>query len=204
MSARVKIDALGRRYISRAKERACLQCGQNCSRTGLGVKYCSRACFYASRKGDFPNRKTRDRTGAELSCSRCGKQFYRKNSHIQATENFCSRKCSNIYHLDQFSVRGQARPSSLEVILYQELDRLGIEYRAQAPIAGFVVDALLPETATAIEVDGAYWHSLPENIERDRRKDAGLRERGLRVVRISEAAARKNIKAALREAAICR
>lgn len=42
----------------------------------------------------------------------------------------------------------------------------------------------LPDHRIAVELDGVYWHGLPEMVDRDRRKDADLAARGWTVVRI--------------------
>ena len=46
------------------------------------------------------------------------------------------------------------------------------------------IDLALPQLALAIELDGEYWHSLPNMVAKDIRKDAYLRSRGWTVCRI--------------------
>lgn len=77
------------------------------------------------------------------------------------------------------------------------------DFEKQRNIGDYVVDAYISERRMAIEVDGEYWHSLPNNIERDKRKDAALASYGITVIRLPERKVRGDIKAVLRESGIC-
>lgn len=46
------------------------------------------------------------------------------------------------------------------------------------------IDLAIPEDRHAIELDGIYWHSLPEMVAKDARKDAYLKAKGWTVTRI--------------------
>ena len=69
-----------------------------------------------------------------------------------------------------------------EKILWQELraNKLGVHFRRQQVIAGFIVDFYCHKAALVIEVDGDI-HDLQQ--EDDARREKVLREMGLRVVR---------------------
>ncbi len=200
MSVRILIDTLGRHYTSRAKDRPCEQCGSMVRHRRGIVKFCSRLCFYASRRGTFPNRRQMVRTGQVLSCAECGLTFYRKPSAIQATNNYCSRSCNGLANVEKFEHRQRSNPTSLERLLYGALAELGQRFQPQRRFGRMIVDAYLPDCRTAVEVDGEYWHSRPENIERDRRKEQFLKGEGIRLVRISERQAKGAIGAILRGA----
>lgn len=198
------VDSLGREYVSRKKVRICVQCGGPHSRRGVATKFCSRKCFYESLRGiPFAQRQSPAKTQVDMNCKNCSSKFQIKLSAINPSGNFCGRQCSNTFNLDIFSTRFASRPSSLEVILYDGLAAAGVEFESQRRIGPFVVDAYIPSSRTAIEVDGAYWHSLPENIERDARKNVAMQGYGIPLVRITESAARADIGLALREAGIC-
>lgn len=79
------------------------------------------------------------------------------------------------------------RPSSLEKAFMQMLDAWGVKYIHQKRIGACVVDFYLPREHLVVEVDGEYWHSRPGAQEKDRRRNAYLRRRGFRVVRLPEA-----------------
>ena len=53
-------------------------------------------------------------------------------------------------------------------------------------IAPLELDIFIPEINVGIEYDGDYWHSLPDMIERDQRKDAICKDKGIRLIRIKE------------------
>jgi very-short-patch-repair endonuclease len=69
-----------------------------------------------------------------------------------------------------------------EKILWQELrgNKLGVHFRRQQVIAGFIVDFYCHKAALVIEVDGDI-HDLRQ--EEDARREKVLREMGLRIVR---------------------
>jgi very-short-patch-repair endonuclease len=65
-----------------------------------------------------------------------------------------------------------------EVLRDHRLD--GWKWRRQVPVGPFIVDFVCLEAAVAVEVDG---EAHAEQAERDARRDAYLRARGLRVLR---------------------
>ena len=69
-----------------------------------------------------------------------------------------------------------------EKILWQELraNKLGVHFRRQQVIAGFIVDFYCHKAALVIEVDGDI-HDLQQ--EEDARREKVLSEMGLRIVR---------------------
>lgn len=126
--------------------------------------YCSRECWH-----------NRPKTGIWKPCKNCGKDFYICKSHAKATL-FCSRNC-------RLSYQG---PTSIERLLLEELDKRTITYKFQYSVGSrFILDFAMPEIRLAIEADGVYWHSLPENQERDKRKDNYLRNQGWTILRFS-------------------
>ena len=48
------------------------------------------------------------------------------------------------------------------------------------------LDIYLPDLKIGIEYDGDYWHSLPEMIERDKKKDNICKEKNIKLIRIKE------------------
>jgi len=69
-----------------------------------------------------------------------------------------------------------------EKVLWEELraNKLGVHFRRQQVIAGFIVDFYCHKSALVVEVDGDI-HDLQH--EEDVRREKALRELGLRVVR---------------------
>jgi DNA mismatch endonuclease (patch repair protein) len=101
----------------------------------------------------------------------------------------------------------QSRNTSPERLLRSALHRRGLRFRVhQRPEASVrtTADVLFRRARVAVFVDGCFWHCCPEhgnmpksnrswweaklqaNVERDRRTDAALRERGWCVVRVWE------------------
>ena len=69
-----------------------------------------------------------------------------------------------------------------EKILWEELraNKLGVHFRRQQVIAGFIVDFYCHKAALVVEVDGDI-HDLQQ--EEDARREKALSELGLRIVR---------------------
>ena len=61
---------------------------------------------------------------------------------------------------------------------------MGIGFRRQMPIAGYIVDFACPEHKLIIEIDGVS-HSYDQNIRRDLTRDQQLASLGWQVVRFT-------------------
>lgn len=48
------------------------------------------------------------------------------------------------------------------------------------------LDIFIPSLNLGIEYDGDYWHSLPDMIERDKKKDLACKTKGIKLLRIKE------------------
>jgi very-short-patch-repair endonuclease len=77
-------------------------------------------------------------------------------------------------------------PSEPERVLWEALraSQLGVRFRRQVVLHGFIVDFFAPSARLVVEVDGAQ-HALRRNA--DKRRDRALARAGLRVVRVSAA-----------------
>ncbi len=82
-----------------------------------------------------------------------------------------------------------------EVLLWRELrgKPLGIKFRRQFPILGFVADFACAEARLIIEIDGIA-HDMGDRPERDIRRDAMLAAKGWRVERVPAAQVLKDVK----------
>lgn len=71
-----------------------------------------------------------------------------------------------------------------ETILWQELRRnkLGVHFRRQQVIAGFIVDFYCHKAGLVIELNGGV-HQRDEQKENDAKRDKALDKMGLRIVR---------------------
>jgi len=76
-------------------------------------------------------------------------------------------------------------PNKLEKMVYTELDTYDVQYEKQAPLFGkFVVDVLFPEEKIILEIFGKYWHTMPQNIKKDKSKKKYLEKCGYEVVEL--------------------
>jgi very-short-patch-repair endonuclease len=83
-----------------------------------------------------------------------------------------------------------------EKILWNELrgNKLGVHFRRQQVIAGFIVDFYCHKVGLVIELDGSV-HD--EQKEEDAQRDKVLREMGLRIMRIKNGEIERNLSAVL-------
>ena len=81
-----------------------------------------------------------------------------------------------------------------EKLLWEEVraKKLGVRFRRQQIIEGFIVDFYCHKAALVVEVDGDI-HDLQQ--EEDARREKVLREMGLRIVRFSNNEVFKNLSA---------
>lgn len=104
---------------------------------------------------------------------------------------FCSHSCRSIYNIAQGVFN---KPTTIELMLYDALDELGVDFIPQHPIteAKTVPDAFVPALNLVLYADGDYWHALPKTAARDRVQEQRLSELGYTVRRLSEADLRRN------------
>lgn len=79
------------------------------------------------------------------------------------------------------------QPTSIENIVYKELQSKGIYFERQKLINDrFLVDAYIPSLNLIIEVDGNYWHNLDRVKRKDKAENAYLKKCGYNLLRLSE------------------
>jgi len=87
--------------------------------------------------------------------------------------------------------------SSIELMIRDILDEVGIKYVTQELIGFWFVDIYIPHKKLIIECNGDYWHNLPERKKRDKRLKRYARENGYKTVFLWESSIRENPKRAL-------
>lgn len=80
------------------------------------------------------------------------------------------------------------RSSKGEVELYNFIKNIcpSAKHADRNLIAPMELDIFIEELHIAFEYDGDYWHSLPDMVERDFRKDKVCKEKNIRLIRIKE------------------
>lgn len=74
-------------------------------------------------------------------------------------------------------------PTSLEEALYRMLEEDGLRFEKEYPVAGYYLDAFVPETGIGYEADGYPTHFTAQGRKRDENRDARIIATG-RVTRI--------------------
>lgn len=82
--------------------------------------------------------------------------------------------------------RMRVAPSEPERVLWAALraSQLGVRFRRQVVVQGFIVDLLAPEAGLVVEVDGAHDRT---RRNADKRRDRALAAAGLQVLRLQAA-----------------
>ena len=90
----------------------------------------------------------------------------------------------------------RSAPTTTEWLLWQQLrcSQLGVGFRRQHSIAGYLVDFAAPSVRLAVEVDGGYHR---RRVSADARRDRTLGRLGWRVLRLPAALVQQQIGAAV-------
>jgi very-short-patch-repair endonuclease len=84
---------------------------------------------------------------------------------------------------------------SAEVILWSRLKGKqfkGLHFRRQHPIGPYVADFVCMEAMTVLEIDGDQ-HAMPSAVMHDRARDAFMKGRGWKVIRLANASVYKEL-----------
>jgi very-short-patch-repair endonuclease len=84
---------------------------------------------------------------------------------------------------EDFALMLYQERTKAELKMSEKLSSIGVAFDEQVIVGAYVVDFLLAEHFTIIEVDGAY-HRTPEQKEKDKIRTKYLNSRGLRVIRV--------------------
>lgn len=95
------------------------------------------------------------------------------------------------------SLKAQRRnESSIEKAMREALTRRFITFEQEKPfLKRYFIDFYLPEYNIAVECDGDYWHSLPNVVEKDKRRDTEFKKHGVEVLRFKESEINKDVEA---------
>lgn len=147
----------------------CEQCGEvfqvapshllNTS-NGSVKRFCSRKCKGLANRGKWPLERT---NLIPFTCTECGKVWHDKPS-LAHRKKFCSRTCLGQYTVRRLQVDA---PTSIELVTYQALKELDIEFEPQAHVGRWLVDAFLPEHNIIVECQGTFHHADPRKYPRD-------------------------------------
>lgn len=122
-------------------------------------------------------------------CTVCGKTTYKRPYEHEKIQNeekspLCSSSECSIAYMRRFR---KVKNTSIEIAMADELRKRNIHYIEQFEIAGrYISDFYLPDYNIIVECDGNYWHSLPEVVERDIRKNKAIEDEGYELYRFWE------------------
>lgn len=81
----------------------------------------------------------------------------------------------------------RAKQSALELAIIGQIQAAGVPLVPQVKLGNnWIWDGAVDGTKLLIEINGTYWHELPESVERDARKQAWAARNGYRIVTIWE------------------
>ena len=125
-------------------------------------------------------------------CEMCGKETPPKSHYVSKMisegkqKPFCSEGCTLLYAQKAARDARRRGMTSIERKVADALERYGIEYEHEFPIGIYYADFYLIDHGVIIECDGDYWHSKPEVVERDSRKNAFYELHGICFHRFTE------------------
>lgn len=147
-------------------------------------RFCSQNCMIQWRDSDARAHLRKTVAKIPCTCQWCGQKFERYPSELAEGRGiYCSKNCVGAATA---AAMGTACESQLERNFAQSLRESGLVFETQFKFRHFLLDIAFPEERLAVEVDGDYWHNLPNIVQKDKRKDAALREEGWKVVHIWE------------------
>lgn len=151
-------------------------------------KYCSRKCMGINQSTQILGESRRWKGGkVKRICKICGKEFLRAPSQsVGVRGNLCSATCRSAHCMLMLNSYSQGKETSIERILADVLDKLGISYEKQKPIGMFFADIYIKKDNLIIEADGDYWHNRPGAKTKDDRKNDYIISNGYNLLRIWE------------------
>ena len=156
----------------------------------LNVKFCSWECSTENKNGRPSIWKGKRRPSLDRArigtCLTCGDEFRATGDFKDRRQIYCSHRCYLV----------NRRVSHFENDVFLFLAMRGVVCDRGVRAGKWTFDGQVVGTNILIEADGSYWHSLPEIVERDQRKDAWCPSNGYFLVRIAEEAFAANPEAA--------
>jgi very-short-patch-repair endonuclease len=156
-------------------------------------KFCSKDCDKAHRKTITGAARYNFKEKIQMNCELCGKSCS-VTPALVSRFRFCSLRCSGTY-----SAKNQPRISSIELMMKEQFDKANLKYEQQFIIDYFITDFAFPEQKLIVECDGIYWHNLPKQKTKDKRKDCYLKHKGWKVLRLLETEIKTNAANCLQE-----
>lgn len=171
----------------------CVNCGDTFGPVDrFSRMYCSNKCKYESIKG----KHTPWNKGISVpqlwrakikNCLMCGSQFRAVADYKDKKQIYCSHNC----YLKNRKV------SIPEIMAGEWLKSHNVPFEHQKKIGRWSFDYFINDIGLVVEIDGAFWHSSPIAIGRDRRKDAAITEMGLEIIRVDAESVRVDPSSAL-------
>lgn len=96
-----------------------------------------------------------------------------------------TRECVS-YSLAHVAYYRKLTQSSIERKVFDGLVGFGYLPITQYKIGRYSLDLAFPQLKLDIECDGEIWHNTPQAIEKDRKRDIYMRERGWSVLRFTD------------------
>lgn len=161
--------------------RYCNYCGEYYE--GRGKSFCGKVC--SAKWG----RKTKDYSA---SAFKKGKDNPNANGLSQDKKDNLSRIMKKRWADGKFTgTIFSCKETKLERITRETFEKIGIKFKPKFWLSktGWKpkeYDFYLSDFNVLVEVDGLYWHSLPENIENDAYKDKFAQFMGYKLLRIPE------------------
>lgn len=163
----------------------CETCGKTFERCPSHIKkgegrFCSYDCLNVWKRTIKGNEHPLKKEYPTLKCEWCGQEYQRKPSEA-AKSRFCGKQCQG-----SWTTANTQQPTGIEIKIFNVLTELDLPFVAQKAMGVYCCDFVIKSRRLVIECDGDYWHSLPDVINRDKKKDTWLISHGYKVLRLPE------------------
>jgi very-short-patch-repair endonuclease len=123
-------------------------------------------------------------TRIESACQVCAKRI-EVIPALVGRKKYCSHRCNAIgVHMSGSNRPRTSKIADASIAAWSGQGAGSLAWKAEHRVSRWTIDLAFPDLMLAVELDGVYWHSRPKQIEKDRIRDAALRERGWTVLRI--------------------
>lgn len=164
----------------RLPDNKCGECGKMFHPLNRQQKSCSLKCGNRIKARVSGEKHHLWKPKIKMNCEICGQEKEVKPSLVSRFRA-CSRRCVGVISQIQMP-----NISSIEVKMQKLFEGAGLAFTPQFVIGQYVTDFAFPKEKLVVECDGDYWHNLPNQKVKDRRKDGFLKHNGWKIVRLWE------------------
>lgn len=132
---------------------------------------------------------------SKQSREKVGKTLRRKytTGEIIVSEKERKRRSKQMIYMMKHKII-PSNDTKIEILMEKELINRNINYIKQWKYELGIADFFLPKENIVIECDGIHWHTMPEVVERDKRKNKYFKDNNYKLYRFTDKEVLSNVK----------